>query len=95
MTTIDTLLRSGPLRRNRGTSHAAFVFGLLFWAVAIGVAVYWCVIWAQGGSDGQSGFKWDGETQVFLNLGRITALLSGYFALIEVLLLAQIGRAHV
>ena len=35
MTTIDTLLRSGPLRRNRGTSHAAFVFGLLFWAMVV------------------------------------------------------------
>jgi predicted ferric reductase len=91
MTTYDAIeapraryarLRSRPSRE----VIAAFVF----WLVVIGIAVYWVVIWAQGGGDGASGFKWRSETQVFLNLGRITALLSGYLALIEVLLLARL-----
>jgi len=92
VTTLDDAL-AAPRRRSarlRIRRPREFAVGAVFWAVVLGVGVYWCVIWAQGGADGASGFKWQDETQVFLNLGRITALLSGYLALIEVLLLARL-----
>jgi predicted ferric reductase len=89
MTTYDDALPA-PRARSRVRRPREFWFGVLFWGIVIGVGVYWCVVWAQGGGDGQSGFKWGNSLQVFLNLGRITALLSGYLALIEVLLLARL-----
>ena len=92
MTTYDDAIAAPRSRRKRlyRGSRSEFLVGVLFWGVVIGVGVYWCVIWAQGGADGASGFKWQNETQVFLNLGRITALQSGYLALVEVLLLARL-----
>jgi predicted ferric reductase len=92
MTTIDDAIAAPRIRRARLRVRRPreFWFGVLFWAVVIGVGVYWCVVWAQGGGDGHSGFKWGNSLQVFLNLGRITALLGGYLALVEVLLLARL-----
>src|SRR3977135_4145024 len=67
-----------------------FAIGLIFWSVVIGVGVYWCVVWAQGGGDGASGFRWGNTTNGLLNIGRIPAPRSGYLALVEVLLLARL-----
>ena len=94
MTTYDDAIAAPLSSRRRKRlyrgSRRDFLIGLVFWGVVAGVGVYWCVIWAQGGADGLSGFKWKNETQFFLNLGRITALQSGYLALVEVLLLARL-----
>src|SRR5690348_8439780 len=92
MSTYDDVIAAPRARstRLRPGTRTTFFVGLLFWAVIIGVGIYWCVVWAQGGGDGASGFKWRSETQIFLNFGRITALLSGYLALVEVLLLARL-----
>jgi predicted ferric reductase len=87
MTTVDAI--AAP-RTRRARLRREYIAAIVFWGVVIGVGVYWCVVWAQGGGDGQSGFKWGDSLQVFLNLGRITALLSGYLALVEVLLLARL-----
>ena len=94
MSTFDHAL-SAPLRstfvmRLRARKPLELLGGLLFWAAVIGVGVYWTWIWAQGGADGASGLRWQGETQFLLNVGRITALWSGYLALIEVLLLSRL-----
>jgi predicted ferric reductase len=56
----------------------------------VGVGVYWTYVWGQGGADGNSGFRWNNETAGLLSIGRITALWSGYLALVEVLLLARL-----
>ncbi len=58
-------------------------------AFLIGNAVLIVVIWGGGGADGL-GYHWHNLTSVLLGLGRITALLSGYLALIQVLLLARV-----
>ncbi len=92
MTTLDDAIAAPSVRRARmrpGTRRD-FAIGVIFWAVVIGVGIYWCVIWVQGGGDGASGFRWRNTTDGLLNIGRITALQSGYLALIEVLLLARL-----
>jgi predicted ferric reductase len=93
MTTYDDAAIS-PARargaRFRTRDPRDFAIGLIFWGVVVGVGIYWCVIWAQGGGDGASGFRWANTTNGLLNIGRITALLSGYLALVEVLLLARL-----
>jgi predicted ferric reductase len=93
MTTYDqaiTPARSARLARWRTRKPLEIVGAIIFWVVIIGMGIFWIVVWAQGGGDGQSGFKWGNSLQVFLNLGRLTALLAGYLALIEVLLLARL-----
>jgi predicted ferric reductase len=90
MTTYDDAIAAPRLRRKRlyRGSRRDFLIGLLFWGVVVGVGVYWCVVWWQGGADAP--LRWGTTTQIFLNVGRITALLSGYLALVEVLLLARL-----
>jgi predicted ferric reductase len=90
MTTYDDAIAAPRVRRKRlyRGSRRDFLIGLLFWGVVLGVGIYWCVIWAQGGADAP--LRWGTSTQIFLNIGRITALLSGYLALVEVLLLARL-----
>jgi predicted ferric reductase len=90
VTTFDEAIAAPRRSHARLRRPREFVVGALFWTVVVGVGVYWCVVWAQGGGDGASGFKWHDSTQVFLNIGRLTALLGGYLALIEVLLLARL-----
>jgi len=93
MTTYDHAIapaRNGRFPRLRARTTPELFGAFLFWVVLIGVGVYWTWIWAQGGADGLSGFRWQDETQVFLNLGRLTALWAGYLALVEVLLLARL-----
>lgn len=92
MTTYDHAIAPARTRfpRLRARTTPELIGGLVFWVVVIGVGVYWTWIWAQGGADGNSGFRWNNETAGLLNIGRITALWSGYLALIEVLLLARL-----
>lgn len=59
------------------------------WLFLIGNAVVIVVIWGGGGADGL-GYHWHNLTAVLLGLGRITALLGGYLALIQVLLLTRV-----
>ena len=74
-------------RRPGGLRQRLSVTGL--GAFLIGTAVAIVVIWGGGGADGL-GYHWHNLTSVLLGLGRITALLSGYLALIQVLLLARV-----
>ena len=59
------------------------------WIFALGnlAGLVWIV--AQGGGDG-IGLHWDSLTNFLLGMGRLTAFLAGYAALIEVLLLARL-----
>jgi len=90
MTTYDDAIAAPRVRRKRlyRGSRRDFLIGFLFWGVVFGVGIYWCVVWWQGGADAP--LRWGTTTQIFLNIGRITALLSGYLALVEVLLLARL-----
>ena len=69
-------------RRRIAGSLALSVF-----VVGNAVAMLW--IWGAGGSDG-IGYHWHSFDAALLSLGRITALLAGYLALVEVLLLARL-----
>src|SRR3981081_3222584 len=93
MTTYDEAAIAPARARSarfRSRHPGDFAICLIFWGIVVGVGVYWCVVWAQGGGDGASGFRWGNTTNGLLNIGRITALLSGYLALVEVLLLARL-----
>ena len=65
------------------------VVGLALWVFVIGNAAGILWIWGAGGADGL-GYRWHSFDDVLLGLGRLTALLAGYLALIEVLLLARL-----
>ena len=69
--------------------HNRRLVGLALWLFVVGngVGILW--IWGAGGADGL-GYHWHSFDAVLLGLGRITALLAGYLALIEVLLLARL-----
>jgi predicted ferric reductase len=88
MTTFDDAIAAPRARRAR--LRWEYVFAFLFWGVALGLFVFWIFVWAKGGEDQASGFVWQSTAQVFQNIGRITALLGGYLALIELLLLARL-----
>jgi predicted ferric reductase len=88
MTTYDDAIAAPRARRAR--LRWEYVFGALFWAIAVGVFVFWIFVWAKGGEDGASGFVYQNTAQLFQNIGRITALQAGYLALIEILLLARL-----
>jgi len=77
-----------PGRKHRDRRRLAV--SLLFWLVVLvnGAVVIW--IWGSGGEDGLSAHHWQNLAEAFTGVGRITALLAGYLALIEVLLLARI-----
>jgi predicted ferric reductase len=89
VTTLDDAIaaprRSRVRLQPRRPLEAAF--GAIFWTVVLGVGAYWFFVWAKGG---EAGFTWHGTDNVLQSLGRITALQSGYLALIEVLLLARL-----
>ena len=61
--------------------------GLALFVIGNGVGILW--LWGGGGADGL-GYHWRSFDAVLLGLGRLTALLAGYLALIEVLLLARL-----
>ena len=55
----------------------------------VGNAAAILLIWGGGGADGL-GYHWHSFDAVLIGLGRLTALLAGYLALLEVLLLARL-----
>ena len=69
-------------RRSRRVAVALGVF-----ALGNAVGIVW--FWASGGADGL-GYQWHSFGAALIGLGRLTALLAGYVALIEVLLLARL-----
>ncbi len=81
-------LRAGT-GRPAGRKSARRVISVLLWLFFIGngVGVIW--IWGSGGGDGLA-YHWHNFDEVLLGMGRITALLAGYLALVEVLLLARL-----
>jgi predicted ferric reductase len=73
--------RTPVLHRNR----AAAALGAF--ALANAAAVLW--LWGGGGADGLA-YHWHSFDAVLIGLGRLTALLAGYLALLQVLLLARL-----
>src|SRR5580765_1652557 len=69
-------------RRSRRVAVALGVF-----ALGNAVGIVW--FWGSGGADGL-GYHWHSFGAALIGLGRLTALLAGYVALIEVLLLARL-----
>jgi predicted ferric reductase len=69
-------------RRSRRVAIALGVF-----ALGNAVGIVW--FWASGGAEGL-GYHWHSFSAALIGLGRLTALLAGYVALIEVLLLARL-----
>ena len=69
-------------RRSRRVTAALGVF-----AAANAAGIVW--FWGSGGADGL-GYHWHSFAAALIGLGRLTALLAGYLALIEVLLLARL-----
>ncbi len=63
--------------------------GVALWTFVFGNALGILWIWGGGGGDGL-GYHWHSFDSALLGMGRITALLAGYLALIEVLLLARL-----
>jgi predicted ferric reductase len=74
-------------RPGRSTGRIALAVGL--WVFVLGnlAGILW--IWGQGGDD-QLAFHWHSFDEALIGLGRLTALVSGYLALIEVVLLARL-----
>jgi hypothetical protein len=65
------------------------VVSIALWLFVLGNAAGILWIWGGGGGGGDHlGYHWHNLDAVLLGLGRITALLAGYLALIEVVLLA-------
>src|SRR5579885_3826013 len=89
MTTYeDALAAPQPRRASARTRRPReLAVGVVFWGIALGGFAFWFFVWAEGG---EAGFTWHGTANVLQSLGRITALQSGYLALIEVLLLARL-----
>jgi predicted ferric reductase len=82
--------QTGPSSRPRHQRSRLIVTVLLWLFVAGNVAVViW--IWGSGGENGQSGpNSWHTFTEALTGAGEITALLAGFLALVEVLLLARL-----
>jgi len=59
------------------------------WVFVLGNLGAIVAIWAGGGADG-IGYRWHSVTQALLGSGRLAALLAGFLALIQVLLLARL-----
>jgi predicted ferric reductase len=73
----------------RGRDRSRFALSTALSLFLVGNAVGVIAIWGGGGADGL-GYHWHSFADVLLGLGRIAALLAGYLALIEVLLLARL-----
>ncbi len=78
--------RTSALRR-RGVRRLAVSVAL--WLFVLGNLAGILYIVGGGGGDGV-GYHWNNLTNVLLGLGRLTAFLAGYLALIEVVLLARL-----
>src|SRR5436309_229928 len=75
-----------PLRATRGRRNGA---ALVFWLFVLGNAGGLVWIWAAGGAD-RLGYHWHSLDGALVGAGRLTALLAGFLALVQVLLLARL-----
>jgi predicted ferric reductase len=62
---------------------------LAIWLFVAGNAAGIVWVWSAGGADGL-GYHWHSLDTALVGMGRLTALLAGYLALVEVLLLARL-----
>jgi predicted ferric reductase len=62
---------------------------LALWLFAAGNTAVIVWVWSAGGADGL-GYHWHNAGQALIGIGRLTALLAGFLALVEVLLLARL-----
>jgi predicted ferric reductase len=62
---------------------------LALWVFLAGNAAGIVWVWSAGGADGL-GYHWHNLDATLVGIGRLTALLAGYLALVEVLLLARL-----
>jgi len=75
-----------PARRRKLDNR---LVALLLGIFVLGNFAFVLYIWANGGEDG-TGYHWHTFTEALQSLGRLTAFGSGYFALVEVILLARL-----
>jgi predicted ferric reductase len=75
-----------PLRNGAAVRRLTL---LAFWLFLAGNAAGIVWVWGAGGADGL-GSHWHSLDTAFVGIGRLTALLAGYLALVEVLLLARL-----
>jgi predicted ferric reductase len=75
-----------PIRNGTARRRLAFLALWLFVAGNTAVIVW---VWSVGGADGL-GYHWHNLGQALIGIGRLTALLAGFLALVEVLLLARL-----
>jgi predicted ferric reductase len=78
--------RATVLRR-RSTRRLLVSAGLWIFVLGNLAGLLWIV--GQGGGDGV-GYRWSSLTSFLLGMGRLTAFLAGYLALVEVVLLARL-----
>jgi predicted ferric reductase len=81
-TLSDVLPVRGEIARRRRTLLALWVF-----VAGNAVGIVW--VWGAGGADGL-GYHWHSLDGGLVGAGRLAALLAGYLALVEVLLLARL-----
>jgi predicted ferric reductase len=62
---------------------------LVCWLFVAGNAAVIVWVWSVGGAD-RLGYHWHGLDTAFVGIGRLTALLAGFLALVEVVLLARL-----
>jgi predicted ferric reductase len=84
--TSSALTEALPVRAGAAGRRLAL---LAIWLFVAGntAGILW--IWGAGGADGL-GYHWHGLDTALVGVGRLTALLGGYLALVEVLLLARL-----
>lgn len=76
-----------PARRAGIAGRRLTVVALWVFLAGNAAGVVW--LWGAGGADGL-GYHWHSVESALVGMGRITALLAGYLALVEVLLLARL-----
>jgi predicted ferric reductase len=79
-----------PKRSKRDLGRLAVVLGVWAFVLANLGLILWITLLSGFGDGLGSPRHWNNFTDVLLGLGRLTAFLAGYFALIEVLLLARL-----
>lgn len=89
MTDLSSQPRIAATHARTVSQRKRLVVSVLLWVFFLGNAVGVVWIFGAGGGDGLA-YHWHTFDQVLLGMGRITALLAGYLALVEVLLLARL-----
>jgi predicted ferric reductase len=87
----ESILRAPGMRSDsrRRRDAGRLVLSIALWAFLLGNVVAILAIVGGGGGDGL-GYHWTSFDDILLGLGRLTAFLAGYLALVEVVLLARL-----